>query len=83
MSDNPQVKGGALPYLTVYGAVKAAEFYKTAFGAEAVSIHPPDEKGRTTPIGREDRTREAQRLRRISAYRRRLAVTNLQVRHQY
>jgi uncharacterized glyoxalase superfamily protein PhnB len=44
---NPQVKGGVTPYLTVDGATKAAEFYKKAFAAEVVAIHPPDEKGRT------------------------------------
>jgi PhnB protein len=44
---NPQVKGGAVPYLTLNGAVKAAEFYKKAFAAEVASIQPPDEKGRT------------------------------------
>jgi PhnB protein len=43
----PQVKGGVVPYLTVDGATKAAEFYKKAFAAEVASIHPPDEKGRT------------------------------------
>ena len=43
----PQVKGGVVPYLTVDGAIKAAEFYKKAFAAEVASIHPPDEKGRT------------------------------------
>ena len=43
----PQVKGGAVPYLTVNGAVKAADFYKKAFAAEVASIQPPDEKGRT------------------------------------
>jgi PhnB protein len=43
----PQVKGGVVPYLTVDGATKAAEFYKNAFAAEVASIHPPDEKGRT------------------------------------
>src|SRR5262249_3723359 len=46
-AQGPQVKGGAVPYLTVNGAVKAAEFYKKAFAAEVASIHPPDEKGRT------------------------------------
>jgi PhnB protein len=30
---NPQVKGGAVPYLTVDGAAKAAEFYTKAFAA--------------------------------------------------
>ena len=36
MSDypNPPVKGGAIVYLTVDGAVKAVEFYKKAFAAE-------------------------------------------------
>jgi uncharacterized glyoxalase superfamily protein PhnB len=43
----PQVKGGAVPYLTVNGAVKAADFYKKAFAAEVAGIQPPDEKGRT------------------------------------
>jgi uncharacterized glyoxalase superfamily protein PhnB len=43
----PQTKGGVIPYLTVDGAVKAAEFYKKAFAAEVAGIHPPDEKGRT------------------------------------
>ncbi len=47
---HPQVKGGPAPYLMVDGAVKAAEFYKRAFGAEEVSRHPPDEKGRTMHI---------------------------------
>jgi PhnB protein len=43
----PQVKGGVVPYLTVDGAIKAAEFYQKAFAAEVAVIHPPDEKGRT------------------------------------
>jgi PhnB protein len=50
MAENPsppQVKGGVVPYLTVDGATKAAEFYKKAFAAEIAAIHPPDEKGRT------------------------------------
>jgi PhnB protein len=47
MAENAEVKGGAVPYLTVDGAIKAAEFYKKAFAAEAASIIPPDEKGRT------------------------------------
>jgi uncharacterized glyoxalase superfamily protein PhnB len=50
MPGNPRVKGGAVPYLTVDGAVKAAEFYKKAFGAEVAAIHPPDEKGRTMHV---------------------------------
>jgi hypothetical protein len=44
---NPPVKGGAVPYLTVDGAIKAAEFYQKAFAAEVAAIHPPDAKGRT------------------------------------
>ena len=52
MSDSSKVvtaavKGGAVPYMTVDGAIKAAEFYKKAFAAEVAVIHPPDEKGRT------------------------------------
>ena len=47
MAQNPEVKGGAIPYLTVDGAIKAAEFYKEAFAAETAAIHPPDDKGRT------------------------------------
>jgi PhnB protein len=41
------VLGGLVAYLTVDGAVKAAEFYKRAFGAEQVAMYPLDEKGRT------------------------------------
>jgi PhnB protein len=44
---NPQVKGGVVPYLTVDGAAKAAEFYTKAFAAEVAVIYPPDQKGRT------------------------------------
>ena len=43
----PPVKGGAVPYLSVDGAMKAVEFYKKAFGAEVAVINPPDDKGRT------------------------------------
>jgi PhnB protein len=50
MQKNPQVKGGAVPYLTLDGAVKAAELYKKAFGAEVAAIHSPDEKGRTMHV---------------------------------
>ncbi|WP_088348062.1 MULTISPECIES: VOC family protein [Rhodomicrobium] len=45
-----EVKGGAVPYLNVDGAVKAAEFYAKAFGAREVGRHPVDEKGRTMHI---------------------------------
>jgi PhnB protein len=47
---NPQVKGGAVPYLTVSGAVKAAEFYQKAFAAEVAALQPPDDKGRTMHV---------------------------------
>ena len=47
MAENPQVKGGAVPYLTVDGVTRAVELYKRAFGAEVASIQPPDAKGRT------------------------------------
>ncbi len=44
---NPPVKGGAIVYLGIDGAVKAAEFYQKAFAGELVMLYPPDEKGRT------------------------------------
>ncbi|MEZ2131809.1 MULTISPECIES: VOC family protein [unclassified Sinorhizobium] len=47
---NAPVLGGLVPYLMVDGAVKAAEFYQRAFGAEEVARHPVDEKGRTMHI---------------------------------
>ena len=47
---HPPVKSGAVPYLTVEGAFKAAEFYKKAFGAEVAHAHPADEKGRTMHV---------------------------------
>lgn len=43
----PKIKGGAVPYLTIDGAVKAAEFYKKAFAAKVAMIQPPDAKGRS------------------------------------
>jgi PhnB protein len=43
----PPTLNNLLPYLTVDGTQKAAEFYKTAFGAELAFAVPPDEKGRT------------------------------------
>ena len=41
------VKGGVVAYLSIDGAAKAVEFYKTAFGAELASMQPVDDKGRT------------------------------------
>ncbi|MDK4740019.1 VOC family protein [Rhizobium sp. LEGMi198b] len=51
-SQQPKVPvlGGLVAYLTVDGAVKAAEFYKRAFGAEQVFMYPADEQGRTMHI---------------------------------
>jgi PhnB protein len=46
----PAVRGGVAPYLMVDGAVKAADFYKRAFGAEVAHKHPVDDKGRTMHI---------------------------------
>jgi uncharacterized glyoxalase superfamily protein PhnB len=46
----PAVKGGVVAYLQVDGAMKAAEFYKRAFGAEIATAHPPDDKGRTMHV---------------------------------
>src|ERR1700679_3164416 len=43
----PQVKGGVVPYLQVDGAMKAAEFYQRAFGAQIAFAYPVDDKGRT------------------------------------
>ena len=47
MSNYPAPKGGLVAYVTVDGAIKAAEFYSKAFGAEVANVIPPDEKGRT------------------------------------
>jgi PhnB protein len=41
------VKGGVVAYLNLDGAIKAGEFYKKAFAAEQVHLHPADGKGRT------------------------------------
>jgi PhnB protein len=46
----PPVKGGVVPYLTVDGATKAAEFWARAFGAEIAMAMPPDEKGRSMHV---------------------------------
>lgn len=50
MAENPKPKGGLVAYVTVDGAIKAADFYKRAFGAEVATIFPPDEKGRTMHV---------------------------------
>ena len=42
-----QVKGGAVAYVMVDGAMKAADFYRKAFDAELAAVYPPDDKGRT------------------------------------
>lgn len=47
---SPKVLGGVVPYLTVDGARKAAEFYRKAFGAELVYAYPDDDKGRTMHV---------------------------------
>ncbi len=46
----PPVKGGLVTYVTVNGALKAAEFYARAFGAETVAALPADEQGRTCHV---------------------------------
>ena len=44
---NPPVKGGAIVYLSVDGAIKAVDFYKKSFAADVAHVHPVDDKGRT------------------------------------
>jgi len=44
------VKGGVVAYLQVDGALKAAEFYQRAFGAELAFAYPPDDKGRSMHV---------------------------------
>jgi uncharacterized glyoxalase superfamily protein PhnB len=44
------VKGGAVAYLQVDGALKAADFYQRAFGAELAFAYPPDDKGRSMHV---------------------------------
>ncbi|HEX5935916.1 MAG TPA: VOC family protein [Pseudorhizobium sp.] len=46
----PPVKGGIVAYLQVDGAMKAAEFYKQAFGAVFAGAYPPDDQGRTMHV---------------------------------
>jgi uncharacterized glyoxalase superfamily protein PhnB len=47
---NASVKGGVVAYLCVEGAIKMAEFYKQALGAEIAQTYPPDDKGRTMHV---------------------------------
>ena len=44
------VKGGLVTYLMLDGALKAAEFYVRAFGAEMAGAMPADEQGRTPHV---------------------------------
>ena len=44
------IKSGIIAYLCVEGAMKAAELYKTAFGATVAFAQPPDDKGRTMHV---------------------------------
>ncbi len=43
-------RGGVVAYLTLDGALRAAEFYQRAFGAEILATVPPDERGRTMHV---------------------------------
>lgn len=45
-----EVKGGLVAYLMVDGAVKAAETYARALGAETAAMVPPDAQGRTMHV---------------------------------
>ncbi|TNC16163.1 glyoxalase/bleomycin resistance/extradiol dioxygenase family protein [Methylobacterium terricola] len=44
------VQGGLVTYLVLDGALKAAEFYVRAFGAEIVAAMPADAQGRTPHV---------------------------------
>jgi uncharacterized glyoxalase superfamily protein PhnB len=45
-----KTRGGVIPYLTLEGAMKAAEFYQRAFGAEIAAAQPTDDEGRTMHV---------------------------------
>jgi PhnB protein len=45
-----KAKGGVVAYLQLDGAMKAADFYKRAFGAELAAAQPLDAKGRTMHV---------------------------------
>ncbi len=47
---NAEVKGGVIAYLQIDGAMKAADFYQRAFGAEIAAAYPVDEQGRTMHV---------------------------------
>ncbi len=49
MSDHtqPQIRGGAICYLSIDGALKAVDFYKKSIAADEAIVMPPDDKGRT------------------------------------
>lgn len=44
------VRSGLVAYLTLGGALRAAEFYTRALGAEIAAAVPPDEQGRTMHV---------------------------------
>lgn len=46
----PPTRGGVVAYLTVDGAMRAADFYQRAFGAEIAAAIPTDEQGRTMHV---------------------------------
>lgn len=50
VGSSAKVLGGVTPYLSVGGAMKAADFYKAAFGAEVVAAMPVDDQGRTMHV---------------------------------
>ena len=45
-----QIKGGVVAYLGIDGALKAAELYTKALGAQIAFAHPADDKGRTMHV---------------------------------
>ena len=50
ISTLPRPKSGVVPYLSVDGALKAADFYIKAFAAELAHVHAPDDQGRTMHV---------------------------------
>lgn len=47
---DPKVLGGLCPYVSVDGALKATDFYASAFGAQNLYHVPADEQGRTMHV---------------------------------